>query len=182
MASKKSTSGSKVITLDDLKNQSQKQESSIRLKLSNIIENKKKADASSTAAKHFDSYNYLVEFGYNLFSQEEYENIQLDESQTQEATEKNKTILNEKFDKMQKNIEKARENALKKLDNLSPQQQSDVVTFWGLASELIDDVLNWIQDLFTNIVNKIREGFKLVRSTLKDIFAMVKSIFKQIIN
>ncbi len=180
------SSRSKVMTIDELKNQSIKQENSIRIKLQNIIENKKNlrstTSASSSPGKHLEPYNYLVEFGYNFFAAEEYENIQLDESQTKEATEKNKTLLNEKFDRMQKNIEKARENAFKKLENLSPQQQTDVITFWGLASELIDDVLNWIQDLFTNIVNKIREGFKLTQSTLKDNFAMVKNIFKQIIS
>jgi phosphoenolpyruvate-protein kinase (PTS system EI component) len=162
-----------------LKNESQKQQNSLRLKLKNLIENQPKSFASSY------SYSYtaaIVDIGYHLVGADDYENIQLDESQTKEATEKNKTILNEKFDKMQKNIEKARENALKKLDKLSPQQQKDVIKFWDLASELIEDVLSWIQDLFTNIVNKIREGFKLAASALKDFFNMVKNIFKQITN
>jgi len=98
------------------------------------------------------------------------------------ATKRNKEKINAYRAKAHKHVDDTYDTAIKSLDVMSPQQQEEVVTFWGKATEFLEEIFSWLEEMFLNVVEKIRQGFKLVKDAVSSIFKTVSGWLKSIFN
>jgi len=102
----------------------------------------------------------------------------LDTEPTKEATERNKQKLKDVFASMRDKLDKQQEEVLKQFDGLTPQQQEDIITFWGAVNEFFHDVFEWLQNIFNYVLEKIRAGFRVVKDAVKGVFKTIFEFFK----
>ncbi len=144
----------------------------LRLKLTN--------KAESLASKKPAEPNFIWKaknFAENMFGRAEAD-LDLDTEPTTEATERNKQKLKEIFDSMRNKLDKQQEEVLKQFDGLTPQQQEDLLTFWGAVHEFFIDIFQWLKDVFNFVMDKIRAGFRIVKDAVKGVFKTIFEFFK----
>jgi hypothetical protein len=146
----------------------------LRLKLTN--------KAESLASKKPAQPGFIEKarhFAENMFGRAEAD-IVLDTEPTIEATERNKQKLKEMFASMRNKLDKQQEEVLKQFDGLTPQQQEDILTFWGAVNEFFNDIFDWLKNIFNYVMDKIRLGFRIVKDAVKGVFNTIFEFFKMI--
>lgn len=98
----------------------------------------------------------------------------LDEENSEAARQRNAAKLDAIFDDIVAQINAARYDVQASLQNLTPEQQEDVVTFWGSAQFFFMNIVRWMQDMFQKILDKIRQGWRLVKEVVVEIFTIVE--------
>jgi hypothetical protein len=106
--------------------------------------------------------------------------LNLETETTKEAMERNKEKVDKIFDSMVGKINKQRENVKKELESLTPQQQEDVIDFWGTVQQFFMDLFQWVKDVFTHVIDKIRAGWRIVKDAVKGLFDSVMNWVKMI--
>jgi len=97
-----------------------------------------------------------------------------------DSLEQNKQKLRNIRDKMKKAMDDQTEEMCQELDNLTPSQQSDVVTFWDGATSFLSGVMNWMGKMFDKIIEAIREGWRWVKEKVTGVFNTVTGWFKNL--
>jgi len=97
-----------------------------------------------------------------------------------EITKRNKQKIDELFDSMINKLLAQKEGVKNEMDNLSPEQQEDIVSYWAEVNMFMMDVFNWMKKAFLFILTKIREGFRLVKETVRCVFKTINDLLKMI--
>lgn len=105
-------------------------------------------------------------------------NLETEDSEAARA--RNKVKLAEIFKKLHKELDEVEKEAIESLNGLTPEQQEDVVTFWGAAHTFFRKVFRWLQEMFQKVMDKIRQGLRIVKSVIEEIFETVGNWLRQI--
>jgi len=97
-----------------------------------------------------------------------------------ETTKRNKQKIDKLFDSMIKKLLAQKEEVKAEMDNMNPEQQEDILSFWGEVNMFMMDVFDWMKESFLYILDKIRTGFRLIKETVRDVFKTISDLLKMI--
>ena len=119
------------------------------------------------------------EYWIRMFQRAEAE-AEFESHASPEATRRNKERLRKIEKDIQDKIHQQFQKVEKEMENLTEQQQVDVITFWSGVRTFLTDILDWLSRVFNDILEKIREGWRLVKETVKEIFKRAYDAMKSI--
>ena len=64
--------------------------------------------------------------------------------------------------------------------NLTPEQQEDMITFWGAMGNVLAEVFKWMGRMFDKLVDMLKKGWRLIKETTKKLFDSVISFFRNL--
>jgi len=108
--------------------------------------------------------------GYDFSAVSSQLNDDLSDFQRKMETAKCKTAIDESFNEMSASMQSVREYAINNLDNLSGEQQREVVGFWREATSFFADVINYLKKSIGKAVDFLGECVSNVMDWLSEIF------------
>ena len=99
--------------------------------------------------------------------------VHLEEGVNPEITKRNQAKIDKMFDGMIKEMNQQREKVKNDLEKLTPEEQEQVLTFWGGVQEFLGKLLGWLKGMFDKVLEKIKQGWQLIKDTVKSIFNTV---------
>eukprot|EP00112_Aurelia_sp_Birch-Aquarium-sp1_P004527 Seg15127.1 transcript_id=Seg15127.1/GoldUCD/mRNA.D3Y31 product="hypothetical protein" protein_id=Seg15127.1/GoldUCD/D3Y31 len=99
--------------------------------------------------------------------------VHLEEGVNPEITRRNQAKIDKMFDGMIKDMNQQREKVKTDLEKLTPEEQEQVLTFWGGVHEFMGKLLGWLKSMFNKVLEKIKQGWQLIKDTVKSIFNTV---------
>jgi len=106
-------------------------------------------------------------------------NLELEQSPDEAATQRNSAKIDKIFDGVQDTINKQRDTVKEEMKSMTPEQQEEVITYWHNVQEFLSEVLDWLKEMFQIVLQKIREGYRIEKQALNNIFKTVLDAFKQ---
>ena len=74
------------------------------------------------------------------------------------------------------------ENAIREMENMTTEEQEELLTFWSGVGEFFKSIFNWVMKIFNKIVDLVKEGWRLAKDAMKKIFKPVVNFMKDIYN
>ena len=101
-----------------------------------------------------------------------------------EVLRQNRAKLDQLFDAMQtdinKKLQQKREQASKAMEDLTPSQQDQLLSFWGGLCDVFKALFDWIDRALNNLIDMLRKGWTLVKETTKAFFQTIVNWFKNL--
>ena len=101
-----------------------------------------------------------------------------------EALRRNQERMDKIFENLEKTIindlRKKKEKAKREMVNLTPEQQEDMITFWGAMGNVLAEVFKWMGRMFDKLVDMLKKGWRLIKETTKKLFDSVISFFRNL--
>ncbi len=104
----------------------------------------------------------------------------LQDSSSPEATKENKRKLEVYFNTMKSAVEDQRKKTLDELDDMSPEQQDEAVSFWMGFTSFFKSLMTWIKNKFNEVVQKIKQGFRWAYNRMKNIYGKASDLLHRI--
>ena len=83
---------------------------------------------------------------------------------------------------LNKALDKAMEESVAEMDQMTTEQQEQVVLFWDQMGDLIKNLLEWVDRIFDKIVDNVKEGHNIDRNATAKLFKSVSAALEESIN
>lgn len=101
-----------------------------------------------------------------------------------DALKKNRAKLDKIFERIKddfnKKLQEKKEDASKAMEHMTPDQQEQLLTFWGGLREVFKAFMDWIDRTLTNLIDMLKKGWTLVKETTKAFFKTIIDWFKSL--
>lgn len=93
------------------------------------------------------------------------------------TTEANKRKLDSMFDDMETELRKQRREAKDALDDMTPEEQTEFVTFFAGFTKFFTNLFAWVKNLVMHVVDLIKRGFNVVKDFFTGLFSKITDLF-----
>ncbi len=89
------------------------------------------------------------------------------------------TIFCEMKVELNKTLDQAMEDSMNQMDQMTAEQQEQVILFWDQMGEFLPKLLDWVDRIFDKVVVKIQEGHHIDRNVTAKVFKSISDALNQ---